>query len=417
MKNVSVLCIGNELLNGTVINTNLSAIGACLCKYGITPVLSMEVPDTKTGIVSALEFALQHSDTVITSGGLGPTADDVTKEFISTRLGLRLEENGDAMRNVQSFWKMKHPDEEIPTRVHNQALVPVGAKVWSNDCGSAPGLLLALPEDHPEFPGKVIIMLPGPPDELVPMLEHHLARYAKKHGESQYFMKEFHVCGVSEVSVEDEMLPILAKHHGSLQAAYCATDRFVRLYLSSSSPDVLGHAIDEVTACFGRRLLSEEYQSLPEEVFALLNDRDETLATAESCTGGLLAKCMTDMPGSSDVFLGSVVSYSNDVKQSVLDVPPEILQKYGAVSKETAEAMISGLAARIPSDAAVAITGIAGPGGAVPGKPVGLVYIAVRYRNDLLVKEFRLRRSRAQIRNRAVTCALDMLRNLMLESE
>lgn len=414
MEKLAVICIGDELLKGAVVNTGLAAIGHFLLEYGIIPEFACEIPDTREAIEEALEFALKKADTVITSGGLGSTADDVTKEFIAASLGIRLEENGEAMRNVQAFWRMKHPGEEVPHRVFNQALVPVGAKVLQNDCGSAPGLILTVPESSEEFAGKTIVMLPGSPSELEPMLAGKLAAWVRRELKTQVFTREFRICGRREGDVEERMLPVLSRHHGSLDAAYCAAAQFVRLFIRSRNPEVMDASISEIRAEFGDDLLRDEHVSLPEEVFELLRDNDETLAVAESCTGGLVSKWMTDMPGSSEVFCGSVVSYSNEVKSSLLQVPGEILKKYGAVSRETARAMLDGLRTAIPSDAAIALTGIAGPGGASVGKPVGLVYAAVRYRDTVDVCELRLRRSREQIRAGAAAEALDHLRRMIL---
>ena len=189
---IAVICIGDELLKGAVVNTNLASIGVRLLALGVVPVSSVEVPDRRADILAALEFSLARADIVITSGGLGPTADDVTKEYIAERCGMRLEEDGAAALNIMKHWKMRHPSEEIPPRVFNQALVPHGAKVIQNDCGTAPGLILRTP-DTDEFPGRTVIMLPGPPNELCPMMDASVVPFLKKTLKHFTFTREFHV--------------------------------------------------------------------------------------------------------------------------------------------------------------------------------------------------------------------------------
>ncbi len=413
---IAVICIGDELLKGAVVNTNLSSIGVRLLALGVVPVSAIEVPDRREDILAALDFSLARADIVITSGGLGPTADDVTKEYIAERCGMRLEEDGAAALNIMKHWKMRHPSEEIPPRVFNQALVPHGAKVIRNDCGTAPGLILRTPETD-EFPDRTIIMLPGPPNELCPMMDASIIPFLKKTLKQFTFTREFRIAGLGENIVEERMLPVITRFHSMLSVAYCATAQFVRLFLTSESPEVMESAIQSVQELFADELLSEDADSLSHEILKLLGERGETLALAESCTGGLAAKLLTDIPGSSDVFAGGVVTYSDAAKTSLLGVPPDVIRKHGAVSLETARAMVDGLTNAVPSDAAIALTGIAGPGGATVGKPVGLVYVAIRYRNRTELFELRLRRTREQIRERAVAGAFFRLRAMILAPE
>ena len=410
---IAVICIGDELLKGAVVNTNLASIGVRLLALGVVPVSSVEVPDRRDDILAALDFSLARAEIVITSGGLGPTADDVTKEYIASRCGLRLEEDGAAALNIMKHWKMRHPSEEIPPRVFNQALVPHGAKILQNDCGTAPGLILKTP-DTDEFPDRTIIMLPGPPNELCPMMDASVVPYLKKTLKHFTFTREFHVAGITENTVEERMLPVIARCHSQLSVAYCATAQFVRLFLTSESPEIMESAIQSVQELFAAELLADDADSLSHEILHLLEERGETLALAESCTGGLAAKLLTDIPGSSAVFAGGVVTYSDESKTALLGVPAETVRKFGAVSRETARAMVDGLAKAVPSDAAIALTGIAGPGGATIGKPVGLVFAAIRYKERTEVFELRLRRTREQIRERAVAGAFFRLRDMIL---
>ncbi len=408
---IAILCVGDELLKGAAVNTNLAAIGRRLLAMGVVPVAAMEVPDTERGIVSGLETLLAQAEIVITTGGLGPTADDATKEYVARRLGLRLEENGEAALCVQRYWRMRRPHEEIPHRAYNQALVPQGAIVLPNECGSAPGLILEH-QNLDDAADRTIILLPGPPGEMEPMFDRAVAPYLREHLTSRLSACEFRIAGLGESAVEDRMLPELARTP-SLSAAYCASPQCVRLFLTSSRSEVMPEVVAAVRRIFANELIADESEDLADELVHMFRAQNLTLAVAESCTGGLLAKLLTDKPGASDVFAGGIVSYSNEVKKRLLHVPEEILVRHGAVSKETAQAMLEGLAQAIPSDAAVSLTGIAGPSGATVEKPIGLVYAGVRFQTQMEIMELRLRGSRAQIRERACAEAMFRLRGLV----
>ena len=410
---LAIICIGDELLKGSTLNTNLAYMGSRLLEAGIQPVFSAEVPDSSEGIMHALEQAFKHADWVITSGGLGPTADDVTKEYIARFLGYRLEENGDVAVSIVQYWKERHDGDEMPTRVLNQSLVPENADVLRNRFGTAPGLVIRTGEDHPRFPNKNVVMLPGPPGELEPMFSASVLPLLKKEAEPRIYSKCFLVCGTGESDVEERMLPIIDRNPGLL-TAYCASAQYVKLFLKSASCDALGKAMREVKSVFGHELLSDRVESLPEEVLRLLRENGDTLATAESCTGGLIAKMITDIPGASDVYLGSVVSYANTIKESMLGVESKTLADHGAVSPETAREMVQGIARRFQVSAAVATTGIAGPDGGTPEKPVGLVYAGIIYHDRCEVFELHLHRSRQQIRDRAACEVLNRLRLMIL---
>lgn len=408
---VAVICIGDELLRGSTINTNLAFIGETLMEEGIKITFSIEVPDKKEEILEALEVAMEKADIIITSGGLGPTADDVTKEFVAQRVGLRLIQNGEAAVAIMKYWKTLHLGE-MPPRIMNQSLVPEGAEVLHNKCGTAPGLVMRT-GDSDKFPGRTLILLPGPPSELQPMFMEYVVKLLKARRKTIIHTKLFRISGIGESMIEERMLPIIASCH-PLSVAYCASPELVKLFLNSENSEVLGHAIREVRKIFRKELLSDTSETLAEEVLAILEERGETLASAESCTGGLVAKLLTDVPGCSKVFKGSVVAYSNEIKENILGVSSGTLSKYGAVSAECAEELVKGVAERLGTNVAIATTGIAGPDGGTPEKPVGMVFIAVKYQNKIIVKELILRRSRSQIRERAAAKALNLLRQMAL---
>lgn len=408
MRKIALLCIGDELLKGSTVNTNLAFIGSMLLKHGITLEYSLEIPDDENAIRSALADALERADIVLTSGGLGPTADDMTKEAVARYFHLPLEQNGPAVLSIRRFWKMRHPDTEPSGRVLNQSLVPAGAVVIPNRNGTAPGIVLR-PSD-----GKMVILLPGPPGEICPMFEEDVMPLLLKEDLPREQTVLLHICGIGESEVEERMLPLLSTTH-PLGAAYCAGHGAVKLFLRSGSEEVLADALAYAKNEFGKAVLQTD--NVAADVVALLKKRGMTLVTAESCTGGLVAKMITDVAGASDVYPGSVVSYANEVKEQLLGVKHETLVSYGAVSRETAREMAEGAAARFGSDCAIALTGIAGPGGGTPEKPVGLVYCGIFCGGRCEIFEFRLKRSREQIRERAAAGALNRLRLMLLELE
>lgn len=414
MKNmkIALLCVGDELLKGATINTNLAYLGNKLLENGLLIDFSIELKDGGDDIIDALDEALKRADVVLTSGGLGPTADDMTKEYIARRLKMPLEEDGGTVFAIRKYWKTRHCGE--PTgRVLNQSLVPKGATVIPNRNGTAPGLILTTPADDP-YPGKTIIMMPGPPGEIRPMFESDVLPFLLEKSEQRSHTKMFYVCGIGESEIEERMLPVIARTH-PLSVAYCATHEFVKLFLNSSDMDILSHVVTQVRDEFGDLLLMDGSTGPAYDTVKQLRRMGLTLATAESCTGGLAAKMITDVPGASDVFMGSVVSYANRIKESALGVKSTTLEDFGAVSRETALEMVNGIAERFGVDCAISLTGIAGPGGGTPDKPVGLVYCGVKCCDKTEILEFRLTRSREQIRERAAAKALDHLRRMLLK--
>ncbi len=402
---IALLCIGDELLKGATVNTNLAYIGNEMLTCGLVPDYAMEIPDQAESISSALTDALEKADIIITSGGLGPTADDVTKEVIARTLSLPLEQDGQTVLAIRRYWKIRHTGEPSG-RILNQSLVPKGAEVIPNQNGTAPGLVI-------RKNGKTVILLPGPPGELCPMFTERILPILKQETKPVCRTKLYHICGIGESEIEERMLPYLTH---TLTAAYCATHQCVKLFLNSLTGDQeqLDQLCRTVKAEFGNAVLNGS--SAAEDVVQLLRTKGMTLSTAESCTGGLTAKMITDVAGASEVYPGSIVSYANPVKEQFLGVKHETLTAFGAVSRETALEMVKGISARMGTDCAISLTGIAGPGGGSPEKPVGLVFCGVKCRERCEVFEFRLTKSREQIRERAAASALNKLRLMLLET-
>ena len=398
---VAVICTGDELLKGAVVNTNLRFIGEQLLMHGIIPVLSMEVRDGMEAISDALKTAFSKADTVIISGGLGPTSDDVTKEAAADFLQLPLVQDDKVHLSLLKLWqKYKAEGRDTPSRFLNQAMVPEGAETIPNRCGTAPGIFIETKHGN-------LFLLPGPPMELEPMFSRQIMPILLEKRKREVHSVLLHVAGVPESEVEERMLPLISP---KLSVAYCASPGLVKLFLSSTDMDFLRERLQSVKKEFQKELLNTKHVSLQEEVVRLLERAGLTLATAESCTGGLIAERITDVPGSSNIFLGSVVSYSNELKEKLLNVSSETLEHYGAVSGETCQEMLNGITAATGADIVLAVTGIAGPGGGTVEKPVGLVYTGIRINGENFVTEHHFSGNRQQVRERTCAAVLNELR-------
>ena len=403
---VGVLCIGDELLKGAVINTNLAYMGQRLLEIGVMPELCLEVPDEPGEVVNALKFALEHADFIITSGGLGPTADDLTKQSIAEYFHMPLELDPAAEKAVRARWDSLKRGP-LPLNFLNQAYIPHGAEALLNSFGSAPGIHITISAS------KHLVMLPGPPSELHPMFDNQLLPILKNLLDQRIYTRLFHISGVPDSRVEDRTIPIINANPG-LSVAYCAAPEFVKLFLKSSDPDCLKNSEKMVRAEFAAELLHDSSRTVAEEVILLMKERSCALSLAESCSGGLIAKLLTDVPGSSEAFYGGVVSYANSAKRDLLGVSEDTLKKFGAVSAECAGEMLRGAAEKFHVDCAISVTGIAGPDGGTPEKPIGLVFIGVKCFDQILVKEYRFRGSRSQVRERTAAVALNTLRRMLL---
>lgn len=403
---VALLCIGDELLKGSTVNTNLAFIGEKLLQNGIIPELSLEIPDRRDSILKALDYAYSKADTVITSGGLGPTADDITKDSVAEYFGLPLEKKEEIERHLTAWWQKIHPG---PPPIHwgRQAYFPAGADIIPNKIGSAPGI-------HLELNGKTIFMLPGPPVELHPMFEEGMLALIRNKTDEPVYASLLHVVGIGESIVEERTQPLLC---GGLSVAYCASPGHVKLFFTSKDEALLNRTTKEAETIFAGDLLSKGVSTLPEEILKLLEAGKLTLATAESCTGGMISEKLTAIPGSSAVFLGGAATYSNELKKLFLGVSEQTLAAFGAVSRECAREMVEGICARTHADAGISVTGIAGPSGGTPDKPVGRVYIGVKLHDKTQILECNFRGGREQVRMQAVSRALNTLRKMLLETE
>ena len=351
---------------------------------------------------------------MILTGGLGPTEDDLTKEICAQVMGFPLAEDPHTRQRIEEYFK-NNIYQEIPDNNWKQAVIPQGALVLDNDNGTAPGLIL-------EKDGKRAILLPGPPGELIPLFTHQVAPYLEKLRPEIIRSQMVKICGVGESQVEDKLLDLIDQQTNPTIATYAKTGEVhLRVTASASSQEeaekLIKPVVKEIKKRFGDAVYStKEEESLEAAVVRLLKKHELTVTTAESCTGGMLAARLVNVPGVSDVFREGFVTYSNKAKRRLLDVGKGTLKKYGAVSEQTAREMAMGGVFATGADICVATTGIAGPGGGTEDKPVGLVYISCILRDEVTVQRFQFKGNREKVREQTVVKALDLLRRSILAS-
>lgn len=405
--NVEVLNTGTELLLGSVTNTHLSYLGQQLFPLGLRIARQTTIPDGGA-IREALLAAFPRCDVLLVTGGLGPTTDDITREVTAELLGLRLLPDETVAAAIRE--RLHRRKIVLRDRMLRQAMVPEGATVLSNAHGTAPGLYIP-PVLTPALATPHLFLLPGPPRELKPMFESSvrpLLRSLRGDLPNQE-CRTYHIVGLGESAVE-ELIGLQLGLRGDLEIGYCARPNEVDFRLIGHRA-VLDEVEPRVRAVMGSCLVSTDGDHIEEVVVNQLRHSQMTLATAESCTGGLLANRITNVPGASLVFLEGFVTYSNDAKMRSVNVPESLLALHGAVSDPVARAMAEGAAARTGADFGIGITGIAGPTGGTMEKPVGTVFMAVSRRG--LVTECRREifpTDRETFKQLATQIALDMLR-------
>lgn len=370
----ALLSTGTELVRGELVNSNAAWLGAELSALGVEVTEHVAVGDTPADIVAALLRLRALNDWVICTGGLGPTTDDLTAECAATSFGTVLERSALAYQQVEARMRVLGRTEVSASNA-KQADLPVGAEVLENTNGTAPGFACTAGA-HTAF------FLPGPPREMKPMFAQHLAPRAQMLAKRTHVVGVLHVFGVPESTLGDLCSPLESEFPGLLvgyRARVPVVD--VKLQISASDEEaarqVLGRALVRARALIGDKVFAENGVSVGEAVLEAFRARGLHLSLAESCTGGRAAALLTSVPGSSDVFLGGVVSYANAAKTALLGVEPALIEAHGAVSVQVAEAMAEGVRRATGSDVGVSITGIAGPGGGTEDKPVGTVCFGV----------------------------------------
>lgn len=404
--NCEILSIGTELLMGQITNTNAKYISSKLCEIGVNVLYHSVVGDNAVRLEEIFKIALGRADVVVLTGGLGPTEDDITKELVSQVLDRKLQFSDDVYSKIEDYF-VRNNKRNAPNN-KKQAYVPEGAIIIPNRVGTACGFIV-------ETNNKVVVMLPGPPVELIPMFEYNVIPYLSKRTGRIIESKYIKLVGIGEADACDRIAELIAGQTDPTIAPYCGLGEvLIRVTTSGSSKEecskVLEPVVRKIYERLGEYIYSEDGESLEEVVVKLLRDSNKTIASAESCTGGLLSAKITNVSGASKVFNRGIVSYSNIAKIENLNVPEEVLDKYGAVSEETAKYMADGVRNVAGTDIGVSITGIAGPTGGTKEKPVGLVYIGLSTKDKTLAIETRLNGDRYRIRELTCKNVLNLVR-------
>ena len=409
---VEVLTIGTELLLGQIVDTNAAELGRALAGAGAEVVRHLTVADRADAIRAAVGEALDRTGFVITTGGLGPTRDDITKREVAALFGKALEIDQGVLRSLEE--RFRRLGRTMPPINRTQAEVPAGATVLPNPRGTAPGLWV-------EEKARVVVMLPGVPAEMRGLLaEEVLPRIAQRVSGSVVRSRTVRTTGIAESALA-ERVGAIEEEIAPLTLAYLPSTDGVELRVTAwSLREVdanrrLEAAVTTLRERAGDHCYGADGADLAAVVLEQLRARRARLVIAESCTGGLLGARITAVPGASDVFIGGVIAYDNVVKSGTLDVAPELLERYGAVSEQVVTAMAEGVQRQFAVDAAVAITGIAGPSGGTPEKPVGTVWHAVRFGTKTRALRRIFPGDRNEIRARAAQTALDLMRRLLAE--
>lgn len=409
---VELISVGTEILLGNIVNTNAAYLAEKCAAFGLSCYHQSVVGDNEQRLEDAIRLALSRSDIVILGGGLGPTKDDLTKEITAKVFGKELYEDAHTKARIMEYFSRVHSGS-VTENNWKQALVPEGARVIDNHNGTAPGLIL-------EADGKTAILLPGPPNEMKPMFDRDIAPYLNSLQPEGIYSKMVKICSVGESRAETMILDLLEQQSNPTIAPYAKTGEVhlrvtARAAGEEQAEALMKPVMDELFRRFGDKIFTtREDVTLEEAVVELLKEKNFTLTTAESCTGGLLAGRIMNVAGASSVYCEGYITYADAAKEKLLGVNKSTLESYGAVSRETAHEMAEGAAKAANADAAVSVTGIAGPGGGTEEKPVGLVYIGCYVRGRVRTEEFYLTGNRQKNRDYAVVRALTLLREELL---
>ena len=402
-----LIAVGTELLLGNIANTDAQMISQGLSQLGINVYYHTVVGDNPQRVRQAVDIARGRADILITTGGLGPTCDDLTKVAVAQAFGKELVYHEPSAQRIRERFAQR--GTPVTENNFQQAMVPEGCTVLDNDWGTAPGVAFQAGGTH-------VLMLPGPPRECAMMFRHRALPYLQKLSDGVIASRTVKTFGIGESAAEALLRDLMNALHNPTLAPY-AKPTGTELRITAHAPTreealrLIAPVEEQVKAILGDKVIGVDVDSLEEVCFALLKDRGLTVGTAESCTGGLLAKLLTDLPGSSAVFRGDVVSYTNGVKAGLLGVPQDLLDRYGAVSPQVAEAMARGAKAALGCDIALSTTGVAGPDADDRGNPIGLVYLGLAWGDQCQVTEFRAGPvERERVRRQAAQTALDLLR-------
>ncbi len=405
-----IVAIGTELLLGNILNTNAKYLSEKLAELGIDLYYQTVVGDNLSRVSDTFRKAMERSDIVIATGGLGPTDDDLTKEGLCHALNIGMSVHEQTLAKIESFFKsINRPMAECNKK---QAYIPEGAQIIENNNGTAPGILL-------KAKAKLFVLLPGPPNELYPMFENSVYPYLK--GNAKYLLKSrmLRIVSVGESTVQEQLKDIFDNQTNPTIAPYAKSGEVhLRITAKAESEDLADVMINEMESkvrnILGDNIYGCDQESLEAVVIKLLQNKNKTISLAESCTGGLISQRLTSVPGASKCFMNGIVTYSNEAKQKFLGVNEATLRKHGAVSSETAYEMAEGIRKVSGTDIGLSITGIAGPDGGTAEKPVGLCYIGISYDEKVETYKLMFGGNREKIRWNSSIKALDIVRRIII---
>lgn len=405
-----IIAVGTEILLGDIVNTNAQFISKGLAEIGADVYRQEVVGDNQDRLLEMFDEALSRSDIVITTGGLGPTNDDLTKETACKFFGMESEIHQESLKQLEDYFK-RIEREMVPSNL-KQVYFPKEAIVLPNPNGTAPGAILQKDD-------KTIIILPGPPKEMKPMFTKYVKPFLSSDGSDVIVSEIIRVLGIGESTAAEKLKDLVEESVNPTVAPYAKDEDVIfrvtaKVKNNEQAKELINPIKAEIKKRLGIKYYAEGEDTIEQVVCRLLLDRNLKIATAESCTGGMIASRLVSCAGISEVFLEGAVTYSNDAKVRTLKVKQDTLDKFGAVSEETADEMARGIANRTGSDISVVTTGIAGPGGGTDKKPVGLVYIGVYYKGEVDIHRYIFNGNRANVRLRATITALDLVRRKIL---
>lgn len=402
----SIISVGTEILFGQIVNTNAVYLSQQLNELGINVYFHFTAGDNAERLKEVFTYAMSKSDLIITTGGLGPTQDDLTKETIAQITDKKLTLHQASYDKLCNYFKKL--GKSMSENNVKQAYLPEDSIVLPNDCGTAPGFLLELNK-------KNIITLPGPPKEMQCMFENYVKSYLKEKSPHIIFSKVLRFFGIGESSLETALLDLISNQSNPTIATYAKQGEVsaritAKAYTISEANRIIEPITEEIKKRLDQYIYSDNDEELAEVVAKALMEKKLTISLAESCTGGLIAAKLTEIPGISQCLDRSIVTYSNEAKMQELDVKGSTLQEYGAVSEETAKEMVLGLKQKTGSDICLSVTGIAGPDGGTKEKPVGLVFVAMTYKGKVICNKYNIFGDRNRVRNYTSLLAFDMIR-------
>ena len=407
-----IIAVGTELLLGQIVNTNAQYLSQKLSERAINVYNQSVVGDNVERLKSAIESAYSRSDMIIFTGGLGPTKDDLTKETIASYFGLKLVRDEKSLQNIKERFALMRKGMPFPKSNEKQADMPEGCIILHNDDGTAPGGII-------EKNGKIAIFLPGPPYEMKMMYEHYVDSYLAKKCPQKFYSKIVNIMGMGESYVAEQLDDLLQNDDPTVAPYAKEGEMMLRVTTMAKNEDEANKkmepALKRINEVVGNCIYAYDDEPLENVVYNILKEKNLTLTTAESCTGGLIGSIITNVPGISSYYKEGIITYSNEAKMKYLSVKEETLNQYGAVSEQTAKEMAEGALKNSGADISVAVTGIAGPDGGTAEKKVGLVYIAVADKESTNVEKFQFTGTRQKVRRLAAKNAINMVRKKLLK--